>query len=178
MKNVRLLEGNIQELNRLRLPALGTIYENAFQKTDYNVPRMMYMEKKIKQVRSDERIIQFSDEFEPKEVPETIDIDGNPTKAKEQPVEFRVSALRFDFTLGADECNRLIDSLIRTKNPEILRSKIFQSYVRYMFHKAIQFIYVQFFFYIIFTFMLTLHVVHRNPELQGVGFVSFLFVYN
>ena len=53
-----------------------------------------------------------------------------------------------------------------------------KSYVRYMWNKAVQFVYIHALFYIFFTLLLTLHVTHGDAGFTGLGYAVFLFIYN
>jgi hypothetical protein len=53
-----------------------------------------------------------------------------------EPFKYLISAFIFDTTFGSKHTNEFIDSLIGTKNDEILRTEMVRKYTRFMWKRA------------------------------------------
>lgn len=82
----------------------------------------------------------------------------------EEDVNYRISAITLDFSIGSTGANIFIDSLLKLSNQKILNSTVIGYYTGEMWKQAFFWLLVQFSFYFTLTVLLTLHVWYQDDD--------------
>ena len=82
----------------------------------------------------------------------------------DEDVNYKISAITFDFSIGSVGANKFIDSLLKLSNQKILNSVVVRYYTGEMWKQAFNWLLVQFSFYFTLTVLLTLHVFYQDDD--------------
>jgi hypothetical protein len=98
-----------------------------------------------------------------------------PDEKVKESYEYKSSALLFATTFGAQETMEFISSLIETRNDDILRTSIIQSYTTFMWKQAYGYMLVQGLAHVLFVVLLTLQVLY---DIDSLIYLIMLITYH